>query len=204
MTKDELIAFEAEVARRFEAKEIAGPVHLSGGNEDALIEIFSGISREDWIFSTYRSHYHALLHGIPPDEIMAQIVAGRSMNLSFPAHRFYTSAIVGGHLSVATGVALGLKRKQQYEGGLLNRHLTAPKVWCFCGDMAATTGAFHEASKYAERQDLPIQFVIEDNGLSCDSPTFECWGKEKPQSHKIIYQYKREWPHVGIGKYIAF
>lgn len=193
MTKADLIAFEAEVAGLFEDKQIRGPVHLSGGNEDALINIFDHIKREDWVFSTYRSHYHALLHGIPQQEVMDKILAGRSMNLSFPEHRFFTSAIVGGCLPIATGLALAIKRRGGKES-----------VWCFSGDMAATTGAFHEASRYAESQDLPCQFIIEDNGLSCDSPTFEVWGMERKQTKKLIYQYKRQWPHVGVGKYIAF
>jgi len=193
MTKNDLIAFEAEVARLFEEKKIRGPVHLSGGNEDALISIFEGIKLEDWVFSTYRSHYHALLHGIRPAEIMDKIIAGKSMNLSFPGHRFFTSAIVGGCLPIATGVSLALKRQG-----------SASKVWCFLGDMASTTGAFHEAANYVERQDLPLQFVIEDNGLSCDSPTWDCWGRERGTTHKILYQYNRQWPHVGVGKHIAF
>lgn len=194
MTKTELIAFEMEVARRFEAKEIHGPIHLCSAEQaEPLIAIFEGIAPEDWVFATYRSHFHALLHGIDPGRVMERICAGRSMNLSFPDHRFFTSAIVGGCLPIATGVALGLKRAHRPE-----------KVWCFCGDMAATTGAFAEASRYSERQNLPIQFVIEDNALSCDSPTFECWGRETPQAHKIIYQYRREWPHVGSGKFVSF
>lgn len=191
ITKTELVSFEAEVAKAFEAKKIPGPIHLSGGNEDALIEIFQHINPEDWVFSTYRSHYHALLAGVPRDRLMKEILSGRSMNLSF--ERFYTSAIVGGCLSIATGLALGIKRQGEKN-----------QVWCFVGDMAATTGAFHEATKYAEGHDLPIHFVIEDNGLSCDSPTFDCWGKDRKQTKKIIYQYKREWPHVGIGRHVAF
>ncbi len=188
MDAADLIAFEAEVARRFEAKEIHGPVHLSGAGEEELIEIFADIKRTDWVASTYRNHYHALLHGVPRAKVMAEILRGRSMNLSFPEHRFLTSAIVGGMLPIATGIAAGIKRK----GG-------AEHVWCFLGDMAEMTGAFAEANRYANGFNLPITFVIEDNGLSCDTPTGEVWGNEWGPLNVRCYSYTRRYPHAGIG-----
>lgn len=196
MTADELIQFEADVIEAFEAKQIKGPIHLSGGNEAQLIEIFKRIDRSDWIFTTYRGHYHALLHGIPSIEVMRLIVEGKSMNLSFPQYRFWCSAIVAGCLPIAVGVAAGIKRN---EG---NDH-----VWCFVGDMAARTGAFHEATQYARGHLLPITFVVEDNGMSCDSPTAKTWGDVSPDlsaDYIIRYGYERKFPHVGTGTYVAF
>jgi len=192
MTRNELIAFETEVKLLFEAAKIRGPVHLSGGNEEQLISIFKEIERQDWIFSAYRSHYHALLHGIPADLIMQQIMASHSMNLAFPDYRFFTSAIVGGPLPIAVGVAAGIKRSGSKQ-----------LVWCFTGDMAARSGAFHEAHQYAQGHDLPIRFVVEDNGLSCDSPTDKCWGEWGP-AKSTRYQYVRVYPHVGVGAYVNF
>ena len=197
MNPADLIAFEERVAAAFEAREVRGPIHLSGGNEEQLIEIFSGIDREDYVFSTYRSHYHALLHGLDPEWLMEEIKAGRSMNIRAP--RFYTSAIVGGCLPIAVGVAAALKRQG-----------SARKVWCFVGDMAASIGAYHEALQYADGHDLPIRFVVEDNQLSCDSPTLECWGGHLHFPNgcigekEIRYQYERKHAHVGIGKFVAF
>ena len=193
MNADDLRAFEREVAERFKAKEIRGPIHLSGGNEDRLIEIFRDINPRDWVFSTYRSHYHALLHGIPRDRVMAEILAGRSMNLCFPDHCFFTSAIVGGMLPIAVGVAAGLKRVGSDR-----------KVWCFVGDMAASGGAFHEAQRYAEGHDLPITLLIEDNGVSCDTPTGETWGPVWPGRKTRKYWYARKFPHVGVGEWVSF
>jgi TPP-dependent pyruvate/acetoin dehydrogenase alpha subunit len=193
VTAAELIAFEHEVQSAFEAGQIRGPVHMSGGNERHLIEVFGNIRRADWVFATYRSHYHALLHGVPRDLVMAEIMAGRSMNLSFPEYRFCTSAIVGGCLSIAVGVAAAMKRSASDR-----------RVWCFVGDMAASLGAFHEASTYARWHELPVMFVVEDNGLSCDSPTLECWGKKRGEPNTVHYQYERVFPHVGTGKYVSF
>lgn len=192
MNASDLIAFEAEVEEAFKEKKIKGPIHLSGGNEEQLIEIFQTISREDYICTSYRNHYHALLHGIPREKVMAEILVGRSMNLSFPEYRFMSSAIVGGMLPIAVGLAAGLKMKGE-----------ARKVWCFVGDMAAMSGAFREATNYARGHDIPIQFVVEDNEMSCDSPTDECWGMDFNDywyDNIQHYTYKRKYPHAGIGR----
>ena len=194
MHASDLIAFEKDIADAFERGEIHGPVHLSGGNEDQLIHLFKEVDRGDWLFSTWRSHFHALLHGIPQEKVMAEILAGRSMNLCFPEHRFYTSAIVGGILPIAVGVAAALKRQGSER-----------MVWCCVGDMAATTGVFHETSTYALRQDLPIKFIVEDNGLSTNTPTDETWGMTWGSWDKVKrYTYKRTVPHCGIGKWVNF
>src|SRR5258708_524938 len=139
LTKAELIAFENRVAAAFEARKIRGPIHLAGGNEDQLIEIFKRVKRTDWVLSTWRSHYHALLHGVPEKLVMDQILAGHSMQLHFPAHRFMTSAIVSGMLPIACGLAAAGQR-----------------VWCFVGDMAASGGAFFRADPSPPGPDLPL------------------------------------------------
>jgi TPP-dependent pyruvate/acetoin dehydrogenase alpha subunit len=193
MTKDDLIAFEQQVALRYDAGEIHAPIHLSGGNEDQLIEIFKGISRDDLVLSTWRSHLHALLHGVAPDELMRQILFGRSMYINSLQPWFYASSIAGGILPIAVGLGMAIKRKGE-----------ARRVFVFCGDMAAEMGVFHEATKYAENFDLPVEFIIEDNGASVLTQTEDAWGcinyvrTEGP--HIRRYKYKLSWPHHGTGK----
>jgi pyruvate dehydrogenase E1 component alpha subunit len=204
LTKQDLIQFEAEIAAQFEQAKIRGPVHLADGNEDQLIEIFKRIRPDDWVFSTWRSHYHALLHGIDKDWLRQKIMAGESITVTNRQHRFFSSAIVGGTCPIALGVALALKRQQA------DRH-----VWVFVGDMTAETGAFHEALKYAQNFDLPLTFVIEDNGIITTTPTPLTWGRpvqEQPTTmpaqvaDKVWrYSYKKtKYPHQGIGKWIQF
>lgn len=186
----DLIAFEKRVADAFNAGEVEGPIHLSGGNEESLIRHFENIGSQEWIFSTYRSHYHALLHGIDPEWLFQEILAGRSMCISSVEHKFHSSAIVGGCLAMAVGVAAAIKRDGK-----------RGMVHCFVGDMAATTGAFHEAFKYSTGHWLPIQFIVEDNGLSCDTPTKETWG-DSTHHPKVVngYKYSRKHAHAGTGK----
>jgi len=198
ISKEELIAFEADIAHRFEAGEVKGPIHLSGGNEDQLIRIFQEVRPHDWIFSTYRSHYHALLHGVPPDLVRERILAGHSMNLKWPEYRFFTSAIVGGCLPIAVGVAVAIRRLRAIYGEI---------VWCFVGDMCATTGAFHDAVQYADGWNLPIQFVVENNGHSVCTPTAETWDMciDFSWSKRIThYLYTSPYPHWSVRKGDSF
>lgn len=190
-TIESLKAFSRRVYEAFEQGKIHGPIHLSGGNEAQVIEIFRRINKDDWVFSTYRNHYHALLHGIPEDWLMNEILAGRSMNIYSLEHRFFTSAIVGGCIPIAVGVAAALKRLDSKR-----------MVWCFIGDMTATTGIYNESLRFAEGHGLPVCFVIEDNDLSCNTPTREVWGSGLENSVHI-YRYKREFPHCGIDHWVS-
>lgn len=192
MTRAELIAFSEKMAVLFSEGQILTPVHLSGGNEDKLIDIFDAIGEDDWVFSTYRSHYHALLKGIPVGELEAMLLEGRSMHIASNRYKFFTSSIVGGCLSIATGVAMGIKRR----GG-------SEKVWCFIGDMASTMGVYSECERYAEGQDLPIRFVIEDNSLSVETPTNDVWGNQGLPAGDYYY-YERTYPHQGAGVFVEF
>jgi Dehydrogenase E1 component len=189
MTAADLRAFEREVADAFEAGKIRGPVHLSDGNEDQLIEIFKEIPRTAFVFSTWRSHYHALLHGVPRERLMADILAGKSMQLHYREPLFFSSAIVGGILPIACGAA--------YAGA---------DVWCFVGDMAASLGSFADAVRIANAHRLPMHFIVEDNGLSTNSPTGNAWGPYAQWTGRVKrYWYTRgAYPHVGTGTYVPF
>lgn len=190
LSKSELIAFEEDIAAAIQRGEVRGPVHLSFGNEDQLLDIFGGIREEDWVFSTHRNHFHALLKGVPREWLKKEIVAGFSMTISNPDYRFYASAIVGDIVSIAVGAALGIKLKSG-----------AARVWCFVGDMFAEMGAFDEAVKYAERHNLPITFVVEDNGVSVVTPTRETWGTSPRFSKVVCYSYRNtRYPHAGVNR----
>ena len=193
-TKKNLIDFELKVKKYYENKKIKAPIHLSGNNEDHLIKIFKKIKREDWVFSSWRNHYHALLHGINPEWLFNEIIEGRSMGIINKKKKFYSSSIVGGILPIALGVALSLKKKKKKN-----------KVWVFIGDMTFECGVFHETYKYAKNFKLPIKFVVEDNDLSTNTPTKKAWGKKSKTPKDIIYyKYKRKFPHHGTGQWIMF
>jgi len=199
LTAHDLVTFETDVAERFNSGLIRAPVHLNDGSEDQLISIFQDVRDQDWVFCSWRSHYQSLLKGVPQEEVMSEIMEGRSIALCFPEYRVYSSAIVGGTLPIATGVALGIKRRNADE-----------HVWCFIGDMTAEMGMANTCIKYALGHDLPITFVVEDNGVSVMTETVEVWGhaassfaKTRPRNVKY-FQYKSQYPHAGAGKRVEF
>ena len=155
---DDLINFEKDIATIYEAGHITAPVHLRDGNEQILVDIFSNlqISQEHYVYSTWASHLHALLKGVPPERVKQDILEGRSITLHYPDYNFYSSAIVGGVSPIATGTALALKKQNK-----------SNRVFCFLGDMSFPN--WHISRIYcvcAISQDLPITFIIEDNGKS--------------------------------------
>lgn len=188
MTKQQLIDFENQIANLYRDCQLPFLFHLSGGNEDQLIEIFKEIKDGDYVLSTHRNHYHALLHGIPPKELKQKILNGRSMFIFDRKRNFFTSAIIGGTPAIAAGIALALKKKGSKQ-----------KVWCFVGDGIEDTGHLYEAARYVEGHDLPCTFVIEDNNRSVETTKEERWGKAtKPQFPSCVrrYEYKITWPHA--------
>jgi len=190
----ELIEFEKKVAIHYEGGNIRGPVHLAKNNELELIEIFSYISQDDWVFVPWRNHYHAILHGVDKGKLFEWICEGRSMGTNNVNPNFYSSSIVGGIIPIAVGVALALKTK-----GAKNR------VWCFVGDMTMETGGFHEAYKYCKNFDLPLQWVVEDNNMSVHTPTSMAWNKKQHIPNDIVYyEYEMGYPHHGTGKWVNF
>ena len=76
-----LIDFEKRVKKIYEEGNIKAPIHLSGNNENYLIKIFKKINKNDWVFSTWRNHYHALLHGVDSKWLNKEILSGRSMGI---------------------------------------------------------------------------------------------------------------------------
>ena len=200
MDKKELIAFEEEIASLFNEGKIRAPVHLYQGNEDKIIEIFKKINKQDWIFCSWRSHYQCLLKGVPAEEVKSEILSGRSISLCFPKYNIYSSALVGGSLPIAVGLALSLKLK-----GEKNK-----KVYCFMGEMTAETGIAHESIKYSRNFKLPIHFIVEDDEKSVCTDTRKAWNQKKLTYEDVLddyvtyYHYKSKYPHAGAGKRIQF
>ena len=202
LTKEDLSSFEQEIADLFGQGKIRAPVHLRAGREEELIRIFreEGIGPDDYVFGYWDTHELALLKGVPRQQVKEAILQGKSIALCFPEYKMFCSGIVGSLMGTAVGAAWSLKRNQR-----------KGRAYVFCGDMSAETGSFHEAVKYATNFDLPVKFVVCDNGLSVMTDTRQVWGHPDPWffgtrfERKIIYfRYKNGYPHSGLGRLIKF
>jgi pyruvate dehydrogenase E1 component alpha subunit len=128
-----------------------------------------------------------------------EILAGRSISLCFPEYRVVSSAIVGGIVPIAVGVAASIKRRGE-----------KARVHCFMGEMTSETGTAHEAIKYSENHKLPIRFIVEDNAKSVCTDTRESWSQKiltyEGNTHPMVtyYKYQTKYPHAGAGSRVQF
>lgn len=213
ITKEYLVDFEEEITQLYKDGQIPYATHLRSGCEDQLIEVFKNIRPQDYVFGYWDSHLLALCKGIPKEVVKQAIMDGHSIAMCLPKYRFYCSGILGSMMSVAVGVALAIKRKG------LNEH-----VYLYCGDMASCGAAFFEAIQYASNWDLPITFIVGDNGVSVLTNTREVWGINRGKhvgvygtflwfqhNHTSIdhtkikyFKYINGYSHSGISKKVAF
>ena len=100
-SSEDLINFEEKVAEVFNSGKIKAPVHLYFGNEKQIIDIFKDVNEKDWVFCSWRSHYQALLKGVPMEKVWQSILEGKSIAQCFPEYKFYSSAIVGGIVPIS-------------------------------------------------------------------------------------------------------
>ena len=154
--------FEEKCVELYSAMKIRGFLHLYIGEEAVAVGVMQALEPRDAIVATYREHGHALVRGISPGAIMAEMYGkvegcsrgrGGSMHLFDAATRFYGgNAIVGGGLPLAVGLALADKFQNR-------ERVTA----CFFGDGAVAEGEFHESMNLAALWDLPVLFCCENN-----------------------------------------
>jgi len=161
--------FEEGAAEGYADGFIGGFMHLYIGQEGVATGAISSLNHDDFVIGTYRDHGHALARGTPARSLMAELYGratglckgkGGSMHF-YDAERYFLGgyAIVGGHLPIAAGVALGIQ--MQNEDRI---------VMAFFGDGASNQGVFHEALNMAKLWDLPVVFVVENNfyGIATD------------------------------------
>jgi len=154
--------FEEKTAEMYQAAKIGGFCHLNIGEEAAIVGTISALWNEDYVYSNYREHGHALAKGVDAKAVMAELFGketgtshgrGGSMHLFSQAHRFYGGyAIVGQALPLACGTAYAINYQDKPE-----------VVMSIFGDGATNIGAFHESLNVAKLWHLPVVFVCINN-----------------------------------------
>jgi pyruvate dehydrogenase E1 component alpha subunit len=154
--------FEEKCAEAYALGKIGGFCHLYIGQEAVSTGSLTALRPDDYVITTYRDHGQALVRGMTPRAVMAELfgrVDGCSSGKGGSMHLFDKSigflgghGIVGGHIPIATGVAFAIK----YRGG-------DQCIICFMGEAAVNNGAFHEALNMAALWKLPAIFIIENN-----------------------------------------
>jgi len=154
--------FEERVAEAYALGKIGGFCHLYIGQEAVSTGTQSALRPDDYVITTYRDHGQALMRGVSPRAVMAELFGrvdgcvhgkGGSMHMFDRGVNFLGGhGIVGGHIPLATGVGFAIK----YRGG-------DQVCVCFMGEAAVNGGAFHESLNMAGLWKLPVLYVIENN-----------------------------------------
>jgi 2-oxoisovalerate dehydrogenase E1 component len=153
---------EEQLARLYASGLIPGACHTYVGEEAVATGVCAHLRPDDAVFSTHRGHGHALGKGVPPREVMAELLGratgcsrgrGGSMHLFAPEIGMMgTSGIVGPCILQATGAGYSFKLLGTDRIGV-----------AFFGDGAVNNGAFHEGLNLAAIWELPVLFVCENN-----------------------------------------
>ncbi len=153
---------EEAAAVLYQQGKIGGFLHLYIGQEAVSTGIISARRPQDRVITAYRDHGVAINVGIPAKLVLAELLGkvtgvskgkGGSMHLADVQRNFWGGhAIVGAHLPIAAGLALG----DQYQG---NDGVTI----CMFGDGATNIGFFHEALNLSKVWNLPVLWVCENN-----------------------------------------
>lgn len=194
MTAADLIRIENRLVEHWRNGDVNGLTHFQGSEDGSYEEWLADFFRthvrpQDWIFASHRAHMHALLAGMPEEELVQRVLSGHSMALYTP--RLVTSAIVAGSCGIAAGRALAAQQSGE-----------DVRVFCFIGDGGEEEGAFAEAVQFSWNRDLPILFIIEDNNGSCGVTQEQRQTTKRfswPESHVLRVRYCLKWPHAGDG-----
>jgi pyruvate dehydrogenase E1 component alpha subunit len=154
--------FEQKSAELYQMGKIGGFLHLYIGQEAVAIGSIAARREQDHVITAYRDHAHALAVGSDPKAVMAELMGketgvskgrGGSMHLADVERNYWGGyAVVGGHISLGTGIALAEQYKE-----------TDAVVMCYLGDGSTSIGYFHESLNMAGVWKLPIIYIVENN-----------------------------------------
>ncbi len=205
-TEDLLKGYEQmQLARLFENAcnqaymqgNIRGFMHLDNGQESIPAMVADTIKIGDKKHSYYREHTHALASGVSPDKIMAELFAkvdgtckgaGGSMHIYDVEHNFQGGwALVSEQLPYAVGAAraIALDRHLNPEGTKNDDRITI----VFIGEGGAQNGRMAECLNAAAKENLPILFLVIDNGRAINTFT-----QDVAQNSDVYMQGK----HYGV------
>ncbi len=166
--------FEEKSAEEYTRGNIGGFMHLYIGQEAVGVGCMATLRKDDKVLSSYREHGHALVKGMSPDEVMAELYGkatgcskGKGGSMHMWSNEFGLlggNGIVAAQLPIAAGVALA----SQYQG-------RDDVTMCFFGDGAVDEGAFHESLNLASLWKLPVVYVCENNQYSMGMAVEKAW-----------------------------
>jgi pyruvate dehydrogenase E1 component alpha subunit len=177
--------FEDKAAALYIQQKIRGFLHLYNGQEAVLAGSLFAMEEGDRMITAYRNHVQPIGLGEDPKRIMAELMGkatgtsggrGGSMHMFSKEHNFFGGhGIVGGQIPLGAGLAFAdryLKKKQV--------------TLTYMGDGAVRQGSFHETLNLAAMWQLPVVFIVENNGYAMGTSV------ERSANHTDIWK-------LGLG-----
>ncbi|MEM6398044.1 MAG: pyruvate dehydrogenase (acetyl-transferring) E1 component subunit alpha [Bacteroidota bacterium] len=157
--------FEERALMAYGQQKIRGFCHVYIGQEAIAAGMEAAITKDDAIVTAYRQHGTAIGRGVTTKAAMAELFGkatgvvkgkGGSMHFFSKENRYFGgNGIVGAQIPIGTGIAFA----EKYRG---SEHLCVTMF----GDGAARQGALHESWNMAMTWNLPVLYVLENNGYA--------------------------------------
>src|SRR5438128_1163401 len=161
--------FEERAQEQYTKAKIGGYCHLNIGEEATVVGGITALKPNDYIFTSYREHGHAIARGVDPKAVMAELFGketgtshgrGGAMHMFDAKLRFKGGyGNVGGHLPLASGAGWAVRYRK-----------TKDVVFCMFGDGATNIGAFHESLNFAKVFKLPVVWFFIKNRYGSATP----------------------------------
>jgi len=158
-------------------KQVSKYVHAtSRGHEAIQVALGMQLLPQDYAFPYYRDDAMLLSFGLEPYDLMLQLLAKRddpfSGGRTYYSHPSlkdddkpkipHQSSATGMQAIPATGVAMGMQYKELQ--GLNDSKIENPISVCSLGDASVTEGEIAEAFQMAALKQMPILYLVQDNG----------------------------------------
>lgn len=156
--------FETRAEAAYQQGNIGGFFHSYVGQEAIQTACLQAVGLKNWFITTYRCHALALLLGVTPRDIMAELfgkATGNAKGRGGSMHLYHDRllggfGIVGGQLPIATGAGFSCKYLGKKDEIALG----------FLGDGAVPQGTLHESLNMASVWQIPCMYVVENNQWS--------------------------------------
>ena len=164
--------FEVRTMQAYQNRKIGGFCHVYIGQEAVAVGCTAAVEHKDPIITAYRDHGHALARGMEARYCMAEMygrIGGCAKGKGGSMHMFdKRNNMFGGHgiVGAQTALGAGLAFATKYQDEVIDRKANDRVTLCFLGDGALNQGVFHEAMNLAGLFDLPVIYVVENNGYS--------------------------------------
>jgi 2-oxoisovalerate dehydrogenase E1 component len=153
---------EEKLLELFSLGKLNGTVHTCVGQELSAVAVLNNLLQDDFVVSNHRGHGHYIARTGDIKGMIAEILGKKSGSVGgvggsqhLANHKYLSNGIQGGMTPVISGIALANKLRNTNNISI-----------AFTGDGTFGEGILYESLNIAAVWDLPVLFVLENNGYA--------------------------------------